>query len=80
MSTAEAVGVAVALGLQSAYLGHGRDPLALVAGYLVGVVQKDDTKDKARLLAYWDGAVKRRADAGDRVWQTLYAARAGLDG
>ncbi len=79
MSTAEAVGVAVALGLQSAYLGHGRDPLSLVAGYLLGVVQKDDAKDKARLLAYWDGAVKRRADTGDPVWQTLYAARSALE-
>lgn len=74
MSTAEAVGVATALGLQSTYL-NVTDPLSLVPGYLLGVVRKDDPADQGRLLAYWDGAVRRRADGGARMWKRLYELR-----
>lgn len=80
MSTAEAVAVAASLGAQTAWFGDGRDPLALLPGYLLGAAQKDDPKDRARLLAYWDGAVKRRAEAGASAWQALYAARGDLAG
>jgi MoxR-like ATPase len=79
MSTAEAVSVTASLGLTRAYLGAQRDPASLVPGLLLGVVLKDDVKDRARLLAYWDGAVKRRADGGARVWRRLLELRAVLE-
>ena len=79
LSTAEAVGVASSLGLAAAFLPSDRELLRLVPGYLAGVVTKDDPKDQARLLAYWDGVVKRRADAEQRVWRTLYELRGLLE-
>lgn len=84
MSTAEAVGVASAIALQTAYLPSDRDPLSLIPGYLRGVVEKDEPKDRMRLLAYWDGIVKRRAEsqteaAQMRLWRTLYELRTRLE-
>jgi len=80
MSTAEAVSVATAIGLQAAFFTSDRDPLSLVPGYLLGVVRKDDPADRARLLGYWDVAVKRRAEAGDRRWRQLWEHRDVLEG
>jgi hypothetical protein len=79
MSTAEAVGVATSLGLQSAYFSQQRDVLPLLPGYLLGVVRKDDPQDQARLLGYWDAAVKRRAERGDRVWSRLWELRSTIE-
>ena len=79
MSTAEAVGVATSLALQTAYFEGGRDALTLVPGYLLGVVRKDDAADQARLLGYWDSAVKRRAEGGARLWKQLYELRPVLE-
>ncbi|RCV48343.1 ATP-binding protein [Marinitenerispora sediminis] len=74
MSTAEAVGVTTSLGLQTAYLGVS-DPLSLVPGYLLGTVRKDEPADQAKLLAYWDGTVRHRAENGARLWRRLYELR-----
>ncbi len=79
MSTAEAVAVASSLGLSAAYFPTERDPASLVPGYLLGVVLKDDPKDRGRLLAYWDSTVKRRAEAGSRLWKRLLELRAVLE-
>jgi MoxR-like ATPase len=79
MSTAEAVGVASSLGLQASFLPTERDVLSLVPGYLLGVVLKDEPKDRGRLLAYWDSAVKRRAEGGGRLWKRLLELRAVLE-
>lgn len=79
MSTAEAVGVASSIALQSTYFPGDRDPLGLLPGYLLGVVLKDDPKDRGRLLAYWDATVKRRADQKVRLWQQLYELRGTLE-
>lgn len=79
MSTAEAVSVASSIGLSAAFLPSDRDLLGLVPGYLAGVVTKDDPKDHGRLLAYWDGAVKKRAEGKHRVWQTLFELRGLLE-
>jgi MoxR-like ATPase len=69
MSTAEAVGVASSLGLATAYFGHDRDPATLLPGHLLGVVLKDEPRDRGKLLAYWDSAVKRRAEGQSaRLW------------
>ncbi|UJR85120.1 ATP-binding protein [Sandaracinus amylolyticus] len=80
MSTAEAVGVASALGLSAAYLDADRDPASLLPSHLLGVVLKDEPRDRGKLLAYWDSAVKRRAESGSaRLWKQLYELRALLE-
>ncbi|MFC5288262.1 AAA family ATPase [Actinokineospora guangxiensis] len=79
MSTAEAVSVATAIGLADAYFPGDRDPLSLLPGHLLGVVRKDDPADAARLLGYWDGAVRRRAEGGARAWRRLWELRDVLD-
>lgn len=79
MSTSEAVAVATSLGLQATYFGVPPDRAwRLLPGYLLGVVQKDEPKYYRCLLAYWDGAVKRRA-VHDPFWAALYDARSSLE-
>jgi MoxR-like ATPase len=78
MSTAEAVSVAASLGLGAAYFPDRGDVLSTVPGHLLGVVRKDEPTDQARLLAYWDGAVRRRAEAGGRMWRQLWEHRDAL--
>ena len=79
MSTAEAVGVATSLGLQAAYFRDAQDVLPLVPSYLLGVVRKDDPRDQARLLGYWDGPVKQRAESGSPIWGRLWELRETLE-
>jgi len=86
MSVAEAVSVASALGLQRAYFPEA-EPARLLPGYLLGVVEKDDPKDRGRLLAYWDGPVKRRSEGAGgltpertALWRTLFELRRVLEG
>ena len=75
MSTAEAVGVATSLLTSATFFPTERDPLSILPSYLLGVVMKDEPKDRARLLAYWDGAIKRRAEGKARMWKQLYEGR-----
>jgi MoxR-like ATPase len=77
MSTAEAVAVAASIALATSYL-PGRDPLSLLPGHLLGVVRKDDEADQGRLLAYWDGALRRRAGTGAHLWRQLWEHRDAL--
>ncbi|MDB5385635.1 MAG: family ATPase [Planctomycetaceae bacterium] len=77
MSTAEAVAIAASIGRQVAYFPSQKDPLSLIPGLLLGAVLKDDAQDRARLLAYWDSAVKRRAEKS-RNWQRLLELRRDL--
>ncbi|HEV3172439.1 MAG TPA: AAA family ATPase [Actinocrinis sp.] len=77
MSTAEAVQVTASLGLAAAYLSAG-DVLDLVPGHLLGVVRKDDPADHGRLLGYWDGPVRRRAQDGSALWRRLWDLRETL--
>ncbi|MDX3183637.1 AAA family ATPase [Streptomyces sp. ME02-7008A-1] len=79
MSTAEAVSVAGSLGLATAYFPGDRDVLSLLPGHLLGVVRKDDPADAARLLGYWDGPVRRRAEQGSATWRALWELRAVLE-
>ncbi|MFJ9060142.1 AAA family ATPase [Streptomyces sp. NBC_00111] len=79
MSTAEAVSVAGALGLATAYFPGDRDVLSLLPGHLLGVVRKDDPADAARLLGYWDGPVRRRAEQGSATWRALWELRSVLE-
>jgi MoxR-like ATPase len=77
MSTAEAVQVAASLGVAVAYL-PGSDALDLVPGHLLGVVRKDDEADHGRLIGYWDGPVRRRAEDGSPMWRRLWDLRETL--
>ncbi len=79
MSTAEAVAVASALGLAATYFPSERDVARLLPEYLLGVVMKDEPKDRGKLLAYWDATVKRRAEGEARLWRSLHELRRVLE-
>jgi hypothetical protein len=72
------VSVATSLGLTGAYFPGDRDVANLLPGHLLGVVRKDDPADQARLLGYWDGAVRRRAEGGAPLWRKLWDLRDDL--
>ena len=78
MSTAEAVTVAAAITRQGAFFPAKKDPVSLLPGYLLGVVLKDNQEDRHRLLSYWDGPVRRRAEAAP-LWQRLHDLRNVLE-
>lgn len=78
MSTAEAVTVAAAITRQGAFFPSQKDPVSLLPGYLLGVVLKDNQEDRDRLLAYWDGPVRRRGE-GDALWKRMYELRNVLE-
>jgi MoxR-like ATPase len=79
MSTAEAVAVASSIGLAATYFPSDRDPARLLPEYLLGVVMKDEPKDRGKLLAYWDATVKRRAEGEARLWKSLHELRRVLE-
>jgi MoxR-like ATPase len=78
MSTAEAVTVAAAITRQGSFFRTQKDPVSLLPGYLLGVVLKDNQEDRDRLLAYWDGPIRRRGD-GDALWKRMYELRKVLE-
>jgi len=79
MSTAEAVAVASSIGLAATYFPGDRDVARLLPEYLLGVVMKDDPRDRGKLLAYWDATVKRRAEGEARLWKQLHQLRRVLE-
>lgn len=80
MSTAEAVAITAAIHREGVFFPSGFDPVSRLPGHLLGVVMKDDAKDRERLLGYWDGAVRRRADNGAFLWKRLVELRGVLEG
>ena len=81
MSTAEAVAVvSVARAGRRVLPRRPRCAVACCPGTCSGVVRKDDPDDGAKLLAYWDGAVRRRAEDGARLWRQLWELRDVLTG
>jgi MoxR-like ATPase len=74
MSTAEAVTVAAAITRQGTFFAAQKDPVSLLPGYLLGVVLKDNPEDRDRLLAYWDGPIRRRGES-DALWKRMYQLR-----
>ena len=78
MSTAEAVTVAAAITRQGAFFPSQKDPVSLLPGYLLGVVLKDNQEDRDRLLAYWDGPIRRRGE-NDALWKRMYELRNVLE-
>jgi MoxR-like ATPase len=79
MSTAEAVAVASSIGLAATYFPSDKDVARLLPEYLLGVVMKDEPKDRGKLLAYWDATVKRRAEGDARLWKSLHELRKVLE-
>lgn len=79
MSTAEAVAVASSMGLAATYFPSDRDLARLLPEYLLGVVMKDEPKDRGKLLAYWDATVKRRSEGDARLWKSLHELRRVLE-
>ena len=79
LSTAGAVAVSESIALAGAFFPHARDGLRLVPGQLLGAVRKDDPQDGARLLAYWDAVVRRRAEQGSPSWVQLWQQRHVLE-
>ena len=79
MSTAEAVAVASSIGLAATFFPSERDVARLLPEYLLGVVMKDEPKDRGKLLAYWDATVKRRAEGEARLWKSLHELRRVLE-
>jgi len=79
MSTAEAVAVASSMGLAATFFPSDRDVARLLPEYLLGVVMKDEPKDRGKLLAYWDATVKRRSEGDARLWKSLHELRRVLE-
>ena len=75
MSTAEAVQVAASLGARRRLPARRRTSSTCCPGTCSGVVRKDDPADHARLLGYWDGPVRRRAEDGSATWRRLWELR-----
>jgi MoxR-like ATPase len=78
MSTAEAVSVGVAAGLDARYFGSGRMEGEHIVRQLVGTVLKDNAEDAKKLKQYFDVVVKARRGKGGE-WGAYYQSRKWLD-
>ncbi|MFG1818941.1 AAA family ATPase [Kribbella sp. NPDC049174] len=78
MSSAEAVAVGYAAGLDAEYFGGGEVGGEHVARQLIGTVLKDNPDDGKKLRHYFDVVVKQRAKSDDR-WHRVLDARRELD-
>ena len=88
MSTAETVAISQSVALAAAFFPPAdatAGAASLLPGHLLGAVRKDDDKDAARLQAYWDATVRRRADDGNddasddaHLWRCLWDHRGDL--
>ena len=80
LSTAEAVGTAVAAGLHAYYYDDGELTPSHLVRHLVGSVLKDNPDDLKKVTHYFDHVVKKKAagKAPDH-WKSFYAARQDLN-
>jgi MoxR-like ATPase len=77
MSTAEAVSVAFAAGLDACWFGDGRLRGEHLAKQIVGTVLKDSEEDAKKVRQYFEVVVKNRAKRSDH-WRSFYEARGVL--
>ena len=77
MSTAEAVAVGFAAGLDASYFGEGSLGPDHVARQILGTVLKDEPQDAQKLERYFDVVVKARKGKGPH-WKRYYEARKWL--
>lgn len=78
MSSAEAVAVGYAAGLDAHYFGDGEVGGEHIARQLIGTVLKDNPEDGKKLRHYFDVVVKQRAQR-QRQWKRVLDARRELD-
>jgi MoxR-like ATPase len=78
MSSAEAVAVGYAAGLDAHYFGDGRVGGEHIARQLIGTVLKDNPDDGKKLRHYFDVVVKHRAQRHTQ-WKRVLDARRELD-
>lgn len=74
MSTAEAVSVVFAAGLDAFYYDAGQLRGEHLSRQLVGTVLKDSTDDGKKVRQYFDVVVKHRAQQNEN-WKSFYAGR-----
>ncbi len=79
MSTAEAVSVAFAAGLDACYFGDGKMRGEHLAKQLVGTVLKDSVEDAKKVRQYFEVVVKNRAKRNEH-WKSFYDGRGLLGG
>jgi MoxR-like ATPase len=79
MSTAEAVSVGLAAGLDAYYYGDRALTGAHIVRHLSGAVIKDSPDDLKRLRHYFDTVVQQRGQQKGGKWQDYYKARKWLD-
>ncbi len=77
MSTAEAVSVCLAAGMNAWYFGEKQLAPEAIAKHLAGAVFKDASDDLKKLHHYFQTVVRKRAEGGKdgRRWQALHQAR-----
>lgn len=78
MSTAEAVSVAMAAGLDAFYYGGGQLGADRIARHLAGAVLKDNPDDLQKLKHYFDVVVRKRSQTEGGPWTDLHNARKSL--
>lgn len=79
MSTAEAVSVGLAAGLDAYYYGDGTINGEHVVRHLAGGVIKDNADDLKRLRHYFDTVVRPRGEKRGGAWKQYAQARRWLD-
>lgn len=78
LSTAEAVSVGYAGGLDAYYYGDKELSSNSIVRHLAGAVIKDNTDDLKRLRHYFDTIVQQRSQEKGGLWQSYYQARKWL--
>lgn len=78
MSTAEAVSVAMAAGLDAHYYGDGKVGAESIARNIAGGVMKDDPDDLAKLKHYFRTVVAERAKKRGGIWKEFHSAKKWL--
>ncbi|HEU5200594.1 MAG TPA: hypothetical protein VFU32_13230, partial [Ktedonobacterales bacterium] len=78
LSTAEAVSVGLAGGLDAYYYGDKELTSNAIVRHLAGAVIKDNADDLKRLRHYFDTIVQQRSQEKGGSWQHYYQARKWL--
>ncbi len=78
LSTAEAVSVGLAGGLDAYYYGDKELTSAAIVRHLAGAVIKDNVDDLKRLRHYFDTVVQQRSQEKGGHWASYYQARKWL--
>jgi MoxR-like ATPase len=78
MSTAEAVSVAYAAGLDAFYYGQRKLTPAVIARHLASAALKDNADDVKKLRHYLDTVVQKRSTDKGGPWAELYKARSEI--